>query len=85
MRESNPAYLDDLDWLVEQRDKGAFISEAAYRRKVLGERAKDMIFVDDMAVTLEISAAQYFPWLKVIAQRAIEQRGIDARPFYPRA
>ena len=70
----NPAYLDDLDWLVEQRDKGAFISAADYRRKVLGERADGMTFADDMAVTLEISAAQYFPWLKVLAERAIERR-----------
>jgi len=73
VREVNPAYLDDLDWLVEQRDKGAFISVPEYRRKVLGNRADSMTFADDMAVTLEISAAQYFPWLKVIAERAIVQ------------
>jgi hypothetical protein len=68
----NPAYLDDLDWLVEQRDKGAFITVPDYRRKVLGARAEGMTFDDPMAVTLEISAAQYFPWLKMIAERAIE-------------
>ena len=74
VQEINPAYLADLDWLVEQRDKGAFISVADYRRKVLGDRADSMTFADDFAVTLEISAAQYFPWLKAIAERAIEQR-----------
>ncbi|MFL7837387.1 MAG: hypothetical protein AB8I52_01195 [Candidatus Promineifilaceae bacterium] len=73
VREINPAYLDDLDWLVEQRDRGAFISIPEYRRKVLGTRADSMTFAEDMAVTLEISAAQYFPWLKVIAERAIAQ------------
>jgi hypothetical protein len=73
VQESNPAYLDDLDWLIEQRDKGAFISVPDYRRKVLGEVADRMTFADDMAVTLEISAAQYFPWLKLIAERAIER------------
>lgn len=73
VQERNPAYLDDLDWLVEQRDKGAFISIPEYRRKVLGGRAGKMTLDDDMAVTLEISAAQYFPWLKMIAERAIER------------
>ena len=73
VKERNPAYLDDLDWLVDQRDRDAFISVADYWRKVLGERAAEMTFIDDMAVTLEISAAQYFPWLKLIAQRAIER------------
>ncbi len=72
VRERSPAYLDDLDWLVEQRDRGAFITVADYRRKVLGDRAAEISFNDDMAVTLEISAAQYFPWLKGIAQRAID-------------
>lgn len=73
VQEINPAYLEDLDWLVEQRDKGAFISVADYRRKVLGDRADTMTFADDMAVTLEVSAAQYFPWLKMIAERAIKR------------
>jgi hypothetical protein len=79
VKEINPAYLDDLDWLVEQRDKGAFISVPEYRRKVLGDReiardgAESMAFADDIAVTLEISAAQYFPWLKLIAERAIDR------------
>jgi hypothetical protein len=73
VRAANPAYLDDLDWLVEQRDRGRFISIDEYRRKVLGERAASQPVDEAMAVTLEISAAQYFPWLKVIAERAIEQ------------
>ena len=34
-------YLNDLEWLIEQRDRGAFISVADYRRKVLGPRADD--------------------------------------------
>jgi hypothetical protein len=46
---------------------------ADYRRKVLGETADTTSFADDFAVTLEISAAQYFPWLKVMAERAIEK------------
>ena len=71
--ETHPEYLADLDWLVEQRDQGAFITVADYRRKVLGKQADSMIFKDDFAVTLEVSAAQYFPWLIVAAKRAIER------------
>jgi hypothetical protein len=59
--------------LEEQRDKGAFISVADYRRKVLGDKANTMTFADDYAVTLEISACQYFPYLMAAARRAIER------------
>ena len=71
--ESCPEYLADLDWLAEQRDKDAFISVDDYRRKVLGPKAGSMIFNDDFAVTLEVSAAQYFPWVIAGVKRAIEQ------------
>jgi hypothetical protein len=63
LAEHNCRYLDDIEWLIAQRGAGAFISEADYRQKVLGPRAGAMTFRDDFAVTLEISGAQYFPWL----------------------
>lgn len=66
-----PEYLADLYWLMEQRDKGAFISVADYRRKVLGNKASAMTFADDYAVTLEVSALQYFPWLITAVKQAI--------------
>jgi hypothetical protein len=69
----HPEYLADLEWLADQRDSEAFISVADYRRKVLGDRAETMVFRDDSAVTLEISACQYFSWLIAIAKRAIER------------
>lgn len=69
-----PDYLEDLHWLEEQREREAFISIADYRRKVLGERASTMQFKDEFAVTLEISAAQYFPWVIAAAKRAIDQQ-----------
>ena len=72
--ETHPEYLADLDWLAEQRDAGAFISVADYKRKVLGDKADSTDFLDDFAVTLEISAAQYFPWLITAAKQAIAQR-----------
>lgn len=68
-----PDYLEDLHWLEQQRDAGAFISVPAYRRKVLGDKAEGMQFADDYAVTLEISAAQYFPYVIQAAKRAIER------------
>ncbi|MBN1976380.1 MAG: hypothetical protein JW918_03165 [Anaerolineae bacterium] len=73
LQEVKPAYVADLEWLVEQRDQGAFISVADYRYKVLGERADKVTFDDSLAVTLEISALQYFPFLIAEAQQAIER------------
>ncbi|MCB8921690.1 MAG: hypothetical protein H6662_08915 [Ardenticatenaceae bacterium] len=68
---SNPEYRADLQWLMEQRDNGAFISVADYRRKLLGGKADEMSFADEFAVTLEVSALQYFPWLITAAKEAI--------------
>lgn len=71
--EVNPDYLKDLNWLMEQRDQGAFIGLSEYRRKVLGDKADDIHFNDDYSVTLEISAAQYFPYIRVAAEKAVKQ------------
>jgi hypothetical protein len=68
-----PDYLKDLDWLQGQREKNAFISVGDYRKKVLGDRAEKMSFNDDFAVTLEISACQYFPYVILAAKRAITE------------
>jgi hypothetical protein len=76
VRAVRPEYLTDLDWLAEQRDRGAFVSIADYRRGVLGDRADTMAFRDDMAVTLEVSALQYFPWVIAAARRAIADRSL---------
>ena len=67
-----PSYVEDIEWLTEQRDRRAFISVADYRRKVLGDRADTMDFNEDLAVTLEISALQYFPFLIEQAKQAIK-------------
>jgi len=76
VKEIKPEFLNDLKWLEEQRDKNAFITIADYRRKVLGERADSITFRDDYAVTLEISAAQYFPYVIEAAKRAIAQKSL---------
>ena len=73
LKENNSPYLADLERLIEQRDRGAFISIADYRRAVLGERADTMTFDEGLAVTLEISAFQYFPWIITQARQAIEK------------
>jgi hypothetical protein len=71
---STPEYLKDLEWLRQQRDNNTFISIADYRKKVLGEKFKSMDFRDDFAVTLEVSACQYFPWVIAAAKKAIDQQ-----------
>lgn len=76
VEQTHPEYLKDLQWLADQRDQQAFISVPEYRRKVLGERADSMRFADEFAVTLEISAYQYFPWIIEIARRAIADRSL---------
>ncbi len=70
----SPEYLKDLKWLIEQRDRGEFISVADYRHKILGDAAKTIQFKDDFAVTLEVSALQYFPWVRVMAEQAIANK-----------
>jgi len=69
-----PPYIKDLNWLIEQRDRGAFVSVADYRQKILGEAAKKTNFKDEYAVTLEVSALQYFPWVRVMAEQAIANK-----------
>jgi len=69
-----PEYIKDLNWLIEQRDSGAFVSVADYRRGVLGDAAQTTNFKDEFAVTLEVSALQYFPWIRVMAEQAIANK-----------
>jgi hypothetical protein len=73
LRQLKSPFVADLEWLTAQRDNGAFISIADYRRKILGDKASTMAFPDEFAVTLEISALQYFPFLIAEARRAIEK------------
>jgi hypothetical protein len=74
VKATKPEYLADLQWLEKQRDRSAFISVADYRNKVLGDKARTTKFKDDFAVTLEISSCQYFPWIRMIAQEAIDKQ-----------
>ena len=76
VKQIKPDYLTDLQWLQQQVDNGAFISIVEYRRQVLGNQAQNLTFADDFAVTLEISACQYFPWVIAAAKRAIAQQSL---------
>ena len=69
-------HVKDLEWLIKQRDKKAFISIADYRRKILEKKADSMKFDESFAVTLEISAFNFFPWLIEEAKRAIAQKDL---------
>lgn len=74
LKEVNSPYVADIDWLSEQRDKGAFVSMADYYDRVLGDRDAGTKVNQNNAVTLEISALQYFPWLIAEAKQAIENK-----------
>jgi len=81
LKRKNSPYVKDLEWLIEQRDRGAFISIPEYREKILGERAESMKFNESFAVTLEISACNFFPWLIEEAKKAITQRDLMPSRF----
>ncbi|OHD75358.1 MAG: hypothetical protein A2177_13965 [Spirochaetes bacterium RBG_13_68_11] len=86
--EERSPYRKDLDWLTEQRDRGAFIPMEEYRRRVRdaagvlvagapqagGTPPAGGTVGPARAVTLEISALQFFPWLIAEARQAIERR-----------
>jgi hypothetical protein len=67
-------FLKDLEWLTKQRDKQAFISIPDYRRTILGKEADSTKFDESFAVTLEISALNFFPWLIEEAKRSIAKQ-----------
>jgi hypothetical protein len=74
LRRNKSGFVKDLEWLIKQRDKEAFISVSEYRRKVLGKKADSMKFDESFAVTLEISAFNFFPWLVEEAKRALAKQ-----------
>jgi hypothetical protein len=73
LKEKHSPYVADLEWLMAQRERRAFITLTDYRRKFLGAEADKIAFNEKNAVTLEISALQYFPWVIEEARRSIAQ------------
>jgi glycine cleavage system H lipoate-binding protein len=74
VKSTKPEYLKDIKWLQQQRDMQAFIGVSDYRKQVLGDKYASMVFKDNFAVTLEVSACQYFPWVIEAAKKAIDQK-----------
>ena len=74
LEKKNTGYVKDLEWLISQRDKHAFISVEDYRKKILGDKVSEMTFNEDFAVTLELSACQYFPFLIDLAKDAVKNQ-----------
>jgi bifunctional DNA-binding transcriptional regulator/antitoxin component of YhaV-PrlF toxin-antitoxin module len=81
LKEEKSPYLADLEWLTKQRDSGAFIKLTDYRKKILGKAAQGMVYDEKNAVTLEISALNFFPWLIPQAKMAIEKQQLMAGRF----
>jgi hypothetical protein len=73
LREQKSPYVADLQWLQDQVDQKRFVSLRDYRRLV-DPRAAAAKINKKNAVTMEISALQYFPWVIMEARRAIERR-----------
>jgi hypothetical protein len=72
--EINHDYVKDLDWLIEKQQSGAFCSIEEFRKKVQAPPILQNNANQDFAVTLEVSALQYFPWIREMAERAITDR-----------
>ncbi len=71
LKNMNSPYVADLKWLMEQRDNKAFVSMNEY----CNDLGVDYEKVDNKnAVTLEVSALQFFPWLIAEAEKAIKNR-----------
>jgi len=76
LKDINSPYVADLEWLMEQRDNKAFVPMDEYCKNILGNDA-DISLVDSTnAVTLEVSAMQFFPWLMAQARQAIEKKDL---------
>ena len=74
LKMKNSPYIKDLNWLIEQRDKGSFITIEDFRKNILGKEYENTKFNEDFAVTLEISACQYFSFFMTQIRQAIEKK-----------
>jgi hypothetical protein len=73
---TRPEHLKDLEWLQQQVAAARFISVRDYRRQILGLAADTRRFAEGYAVTLEVSALQYFDWVRPMVEHAIEQKSL---------
>ncbi|MDX1799155.1 MAG: hypothetical protein R3255_10940, partial [Candidatus Lokiarchaeia archaeon] len=74
LAEKNSPYINDLEWLIKQKEDNSFISIKEYRKKILGNKINSIKFNEDYPVTLEISACQYFSFFMKEAKKALEKK-----------
>ena len=74
LKDSGSPYHKDVLWLRRMAKQGAFVSMEDYRSGVLAGAPGPRRFNETNAVTLEISALQYFPFLIAQARQAIENK-----------
>ncbi len=73
LERKRPDHAREVEWMLKKRDEGAFVTVDEYRRRVLGPRAERVRFDMRYAVTLEISACQYFSHLVAETRQALER------------
>jgi hypothetical protein len=81
LREMDHPYVKDIEFFIAERDRGAFTTIADYRKSILGDRVGSVTFDENSPVTLEISACQYFPWLRKQFEQAIDRKELMAGRF----
>ena len=64
-----PENVKDIRWLMDMKERNAFVSMPAYRSAILG--AGTHVIDEKNAVTLEVSALQYFSWIREVCEDAI--------------
>ncbi len=74
MEKARSPHIADANWLIEQRDKHAFVSVQDYQREILGNKASMVSFNNSNAVTLEVCSAHYPLFLIEEAKQAIEKQ-----------
>ena len=74
LKKLNSPYVSDIEWLIKQRDNKTFVSMDDYCKSVLDDDTELSEIDFSNAVTLEISAMQFFPWLITQARQAVEKR-----------
>lgn len=70
LKQKKPEYVEQINWLKEQRDNRKFITLEEYKNNI---NASQNMIDDSYQVTLEISSLHYFPWLIAEAKQSIEK------------
>jgi len=74
LKEIGSPYVSEVEWLATQREKKKFVAMTDYYDRVLGDGEAGAKINQANAVTLEISALQFFPWLIAEAKQAIKNK-----------